>query len=105
MELNKIYLGNAYELIKQVPSKSVDLIITDPPYEMSTGGTGKTELAIRFKDRYKELADKKLDVGMDFAILNEMERVCRYIYRYGAIKTCYSNWLTIIPQEMTFYSI
>ena len=32
MELNKIYLGDAYELIKQVPDKSVDLIVTDPPY-------------------------------------------------------------------------
>ena len=82
MELNKIYLGNAYELIKQVEDKSVDLIITDPPYEMQTGGTGKSELAIRFKDRYKELRDKKLDVGLDFSILSEMERVCRYIYIY-----------------------
>lgn len=34
METNKIYLGDAYELIKQVPSKSVDLIVTDPPYEI-----------------------------------------------------------------------
>lgn len=82
MELNKIYQGNAYDLIKQVPSKSIDLIITDPPYEMASGGTGKTELAIRFKDRYKELKDKKLDVGLDFSILPEMERVCRYIYIY-----------------------
>ena len=30
MELNKIYLGNAYELIKGVETRSVDLIITDP---------------------------------------------------------------------------
>lgn len=35
MEINKIYLGDAYELIKQVPDKTVDLIITDPPYEIS----------------------------------------------------------------------
>ena len=31
MELNNIYLGDCYELIKQVPDKSIDLIITDPP--------------------------------------------------------------------------
>ena len=34
MERNKIYLGDAYELIRQVQDKSVDLIITDPPYEI-----------------------------------------------------------------------
>ena len=33
MDINQIYLGDAYELIKQVPDKSVDLIVTDPPYE------------------------------------------------------------------------
>jgi DNA modification methylase len=29
MELDKIYCGDAYELIKQVPDKSIDLIVTD----------------------------------------------------------------------------
>lgn len=33
MELeNKIYLGDSFELIKQIPDKSIDLIYTDPPY-------------------------------------------------------------------------
>lgn len=38
MELNKIYLGNAYELIKQVPDKSIDLIYTDIPYSFVGNG-------------------------------------------------------------------
>ena len=29
MEINTIYLGDAYKLIKQVPDHSVDLIVTD----------------------------------------------------------------------------
>ena len=33
MEVDQIYLGDANELIKKVPDKSVDLIVTDPPYE------------------------------------------------------------------------
>lgn len=37
---NEVYLGNAYELIKQVQDKSVDLIITDPPYELNVEGGG-----------------------------------------------------------------
>ena len=32
MELNKIYHGDAYELIKDIPDKSIDLIYTDIPY-------------------------------------------------------------------------
>ena len=32
LEINKIHLGDCYELIKQIPDKSVDLVIIDPPY-------------------------------------------------------------------------
>ena len=27
---NNIYLGDCYELIKEVPDRSVDLVVTDP---------------------------------------------------------------------------
>lgn len=47
MELNKIYLGDAYELIKQIPDKSIDLIVTDPPYEFVIGGNGHSPIAQR----------------------------------------------------------
>jgi DNA modification methylase len=35
MELNKIYLGNALDLIKKIPNESIDLILTDPPYRLN----------------------------------------------------------------------
>ena len=38
MEIDKIICGDCYELIKAIPDKSVDLIITDPPYEIVAGG-------------------------------------------------------------------
>jgi len=31
-KLGKYYLGDARELIKEVPSESIDIVITDPPY-------------------------------------------------------------------------
>ena len=31
---NKIYLGNCLEKMKKLPSKSVDLIFADPPYNL-----------------------------------------------------------------------
>lgn len=35
MELNKIYQGDALKLMSNLPDKSVDVLITDPPYGMS----------------------------------------------------------------------
>ena len=32
LELNKIYCGDCLELMKQIDDKSIDLIVTDPPY-------------------------------------------------------------------------
>ena len=32
--------GDCLELLKSIPDKSVDLIITDPPYEIVAGGAG-----------------------------------------------------------------
>jgi site-specific DNA-methyltransferase (adenine-specific) len=38
IEPNNIYHGDCLELIASVPDKSVDLIITDPPYKMTKNG-------------------------------------------------------------------
>jgi site-specific DNA-methyltransferase (adenine-specific) len=32
MELNKIYCGDCLEIMKEIPDKSIDLVLTDPPY-------------------------------------------------------------------------
>ena len=77
MELNKIYLGNSYELIKQVPSGSVDLIITDPPYEIE-GIHGSGILKERNNaNTFNELAETDLDKGIDYSILDEFMRVMK----------------------------
>lgn len=34
-DLNKIYLGDARELIKQIPDGYCDICITDPPYSLN----------------------------------------------------------------------
>lgn len=40
MMLDTIYNMDCLEGLKMIPDKSVDLVITDPPYEFSTGGAG-----------------------------------------------------------------
>lgn len=41
---NKIFQGNCIEIIKSMPSKSVDLIFADPPYWMRIKEEGKNKL-------------------------------------------------------------
>lgn len=92
LENNQIILGDCYELIKQVDDKSVDLIITDPPYKIAGlyQGTGI------FKDRVAkyqgtgifsqeghnafyvaELMQNNLGLGIDLKILDEYMRVMK----------------------------
>ena len=83
MKQDNIYLGDAYELIKQVEDKSVDLIITDPPYDFENGGVG-TGI---FKNRatsgtYDEIKNTKLDEGIDLKILDDFVRVMKKINIY-----------------------
>ena len=79
MELeNKIYLGDSYELIKEIPDKACQLIILDPPYQFGTGGIGtgifkgrKTE-----NDTYREIHKNGLGEGIDSeTILRECVRI------------------------------
>ena len=77
--MNEIILGDAYELIKTIPNKSVDLIITDPPYKIEgLHGSGVA------KDTpcYKEMNDAGLGKGIDLSILDEFVRVLKKINIY-----------------------
>lgn len=56
---NNIYLGDCYELIKDIPDKSVDLIYTDIPYLIESHGYGKSELSKRLDKRDDELKGRK----------------------------------------------
>lgn len=89
----KLLNGNSYELIKKIPDKSIDLIITDPPYEIGKGGmTGIFKYRNNAGHKYYDaIMDKNLDKGIDLKILDEFVRISKYIYIYiyGVIKTKY----------------
>lgn len=71
--LDKITLGDSYDLIKQLPNKSVDLIVTDPPYELETRGGGFHNK----RDYYDKLHDEGLSNGIDECLLKEFIRVMK----------------------------
>ena len=78
MELNNIYLGDAYELIKKTPDKSIDLIMTDPPYKIKNLHTGTGILKDKSKAKHiEEMKATALGSSIDFGILEEFMRVMK----------------------------
>lgn len=80
--INNIVLGDCYELIKKIPDNSIDLIITDPPYEMVTGGHGSGKLADRKTIQNETFREQGLYDGFKNDILLEFVRVLKKINIY-----------------------
>lgn len=96
LETNKIYFGDCLELLKLLPNKSIDLVITDPPYKVETQGAGffgkkSDEYSMNYKgkkaytyggERYvmKEIAN--MSDGFSENILDELCRVMKKINIY-----------------------
>ena len=81
--INTITLGDSYELIKEIPDKSIDLVIIDPPYliQETNGGT-RTRLAKSIRKMNQEIKNKKLTEGINTEILHDLVRVMKKINIY-----------------------
>lgn len=78
LELNKIHLGDSYELIKQIPDKSIDLVLIDPPYLMDKRGT-----AFHKKEDYiDEIQNNDLNDDFDYSILDEIRKKMKLLNLY-----------------------
>lgn len=53
--IDKVLLGDCYELIKGIPDKNIDLIYVDIPYLYNQGGSGNSELGKRTAKKRLEL--------------------------------------------------
>lgn len=76
-----IIQGDVYDLIKSIPDKSIDLIVTDPPYLYDKKGTGKNrqynDMMEGVKDElYQEFFSilKKVNI-YQFCNLNQFEQI------------------------------
>lgn len=75
--------GDCLELMKEIPDNSIDLILTDPPYEMPNTKTGEnSELSRRIQSMNDELKNNNLTKGFDIKILDECVRVLKNINIY-----------------------
>ena len=90
MRLNYIDNIDCMKGLKEIPDKSVDLIVTDPPYEIQAGGAGGAFGADKRKhhQQYADLDCKSAVVkgiaceGFDQAVLDELCRVLKKINIY-----------------------
>lgn len=70
--------GDCMELMKRIPDKSIDLIVTDPPYEIVTSGGGL--YTNKDKQYVKEL--NFIKNGYNEEILDEMIRILKKVNIY-----------------------
>ena len=89
LEINKVHCWDCLELMKQIPDKSIDLVLTDPPYWMSY-------VSSRRKNKHDEIeADDNLDRVPEF--MKDLYRVQKdnshaYIF-------CNDYWLWVFREE------
>ena len=105
-KINEIYNEDSYEAIKNIPDKSIDLIVMDPPYligKQKPGGVfGRGRES--FHKKIRTLSD-----GIDKSILSEIERVMKkiniyifcnkeqiydYLFYFKTLKKCSFDLLT-----------
>lgn len=74
LELNKIYNTDCLEFMRSMPDSYVDLILTDPPYEISMGGSGTLKSGrVYYRGQLDKIAN-----GFDTeTVLNECERISK----------------------------
>ncbi len=113
METNVIYNEDCYEGIKKIPDKSVDLVYIDIPYDLEGNGGGgafgskKRDYHAEYEKVSKNTNASALSIrkannnnnnisdiafGIDYSILDELCRVMKHIYIYGAVKNRYHHY-------------
>ena len=79
--INKVINCDCYEMIKNIPDKSVDLVYIDIPYLIEDGGCSSSDLSLRMKKiQHGEL--ENIRHGIDYSILDELCRIMKNIYIY-----------------------
>lgn len=76
--INSIMLGDSYELIKEIPDKSIDCIYTDIPYLIENGGKGNNELSERMY-RLRNIDLEEIRRGIDYYIIDEFIRIMKKV--------------------------
>lgn len=86
------------KVMKQIPDKSIDLIITDPPYLHVKGGMKSKRLNVGVRDAKSQIVTSMSDFGKDeiYNFLNvakkKMKKVNMYVFCSKLQIVYYLNW-------------
>ena len=74
----QLFNGDCLEVMKTLADKSVDLIVTDPPYLIENTNPGnKSELSKSISHMNKQLAEGLFTEGVETSLLEEFLRVLK----------------------------
>lgn len=122
MIINKPILGNCLDVMKDIPDESIDLIVTDPPYNISTKGKvikrynakdikldfGEWDQNVIMPQDYLEIFHKKLtDYGVLIMFYNQYQISTLGTYmekKYGYKVRVVGAWVkpNPVPRLMAF---
>lgn len=60
----ELFNCDSLEYMRSLSDKSIDLIVTDPPYEVEIGGGGTVNTVKRFNKSLSHLTEDKIDCGL-----------------------------------------
>jgi len=97
-ELNSIYNIDYFEGIKQISDKSIDLLLTDPPYLYAKGGmkSKKFNVGCRSANSFvvknmSDFGEEKINLFLD-SIKPKMKEINMYIFSSKLQVPYYLNW-------------
>ena len=85
-ERYKLYNGDCLEVIKNIPDKSIDLIITDPPYLMNYQSNRRKK-----ENRFDKIKNDK----DNYILIQEYFKECYRIMRNNTAIYCFCSWHNI----------
>lgn len=73
LELNRIYQGDCLTLMKEMPDKSVDLVLTDPPYGIKIGIKTNRGVGVQSKTLFGRNVNSGMPGKTDFLNFDDSE--------------------------------
>ena len=80
LELNKIYHGDCIELMKEIPDKNIDVVITDPPYGILGGSKSIGGSKLYKANEYNLEWDNE---RMSEEVFKEFQRISKHQIIFG----------------------
>jgi len=78
-----LHMGDCLPFLKTLPDNCVDLVVTDPPYEIKNTKPGSSNaVGERMRKSLKELSDNGICKGFDSRVLDELVRIQKNINMY-----------------------